>query len=291
MLKLALNNLFSRTAITSLVVITFLIITYYPTKQSRPFNIQDQIRTFKLEIPLADELRHDPTVAESFVKLLKEIKTKLIVTNEEEYLSYEENIKIYHWITESLAKFALAHPDTNSALTAKLLCAFVLTQGISKENRNKAADNASILCEEIFKQHPHTWQAGQVYRIHLVVLYPPIHYEIIEQEKEATDDSIELLKYYQKQDLVDPPTNDPEFNVLKTMKMFDVITANTPQQAEILNIIFYRQLGIAYRHVDPEIATEIDQEWVEKAKKTKKELLNRYPNSEAAKQVREEYDI
>jgi (2Fe-2S) ferredoxin len=246
------------------------------------FNMERRILSSNFEVQLSDTLREDKACSDQLVAILSEAHEKYKINTRNEYLSSAESTKTWREFIKALIQFASKYPDTTSALTAKLLCAkrIQYCMDTSEENENSLRKQRELALE-IINQHPHTWQASlATVDVALVAGYSG--------QKKDEIEAIRIMENYLKEDFVDIPFDNPEY-ISCLGWIYDI--KETSFKPRMLLLLLYWQEGVAYGHMDSKIATEIDQEWVEKARKTKQELLSRYPNSEAAKEAREKIDI
>jgi hypothetical protein len=246
------------------------------------FNMESRILSSNFEIQLSDTLREDKECSGQLVAIIREAYEKYKIVNCNEYLTSEESSKTWREFIKALIQFAEKYPDTTSALTAKLLCAEELESCMyTRQEFEKGLRKKTELALEIISQHPHTWQASLATEIVVVAVV-----EGYNVQKKDEIEAIHIMENYLKEDFADIPSDNPEYTACLGWIFNEEETSFKPRT---LLRLLYKQRNVAYGHMDPKIATEIDQEWVEKAKKTKQELLSCYPNSEAAKEAREKF--
>ncbi len=228
----------------------------------------DDIMTGKLKIDLADELRFDQQCSKELVDILREsgLQAKAIASQWSTAKEYAERALE---LTVPIAQFACDHPDTSSALTAKLVCIDRLRSCNrnlnNKKRQEQLAGNRRSLLEKIVNQHPRTWQASIAY-LKLVRMTQGDTKAI--QHKRRIERYKELLEM----ELVELPANDPEYEACLGW----VTYPGAPIKSKILRALAASQQNLG-------ILNGYDARWLNEAKLTQQQLLDRYPDSKWGK--------
>jgi len=236
--------------------------------------MRDDILNGCLKVKLAGKLKEDKKASEELAELLSERRecTRAVTAMEEDarfgdiaFSRWEKMyIETYLETAERLAQFAVEHPGTKSALTAKLLYTNVIpyTTGygaLTAKHRRRSA-NCDLFHKEILSQHPKTWQATVV-----MLTVPGLATGTI---KEGYIEEIRRLREYLKKDLVEPKKDDPDYEAYRQWFGW---RWDGPLRARMIHALASMQtkLGTLDGTRDPY--------WLNEAKKTYQELVKQYP--------------